>query len=334
MKFRYFNQVNGALQLLGWLLFIGMPLIANKNRAEFWTGSSLLHYTFQHVLLVGLFYGNYFYLIPKKLELHGLGIYLVWLLCAALGIFLCLNLAALFTSGGNHPFSLRTNSIVPIVQIAAASSAWRLLADYVQFRLRELKLKTEKEQAELRFLRSQITPHFLFNTLNNIVAQIRYNPLQAEKSVVRLSQLMRYMLSSGSLNKVDLSLEIDYIRNYIALQQLRLPKEFNLSVDLPEAGNGIFIEPLLLIGFVENTFKHGVHGDEQDFIEITIRLANQKLYLHTRNRFKADSGIREIESGIGMANVKNRLELCYPGHYVLSVIQQKELYSTELQLDL
>lgn len=334
MGFRYFGIINGLLQVVGWLLFIGIPLLEHVNRDDFWSHFSVLQFGLQHFWLMALFYWNYLYLVPVVLEKRGLAVYLWSLLLTAALTLLLINGSTLIGVLTGHPFRFRLNAVVPIIQLVAASSAWRLLADFFRFRLRENKLREEKKQADLKFLRSQINPHFLFNTLNNIIAQIRTNPSEAERSVVRLSNLMRYVLNSGKLDQVSLENELAYIRNYVDLQKIRLNKEFDLRIELPEHAEGVWIEPLLLIGFIENTFKHGIHGEEEDFIEIRVWLSGKQLSLLTRNRLQNDSSLREIESGVGLDNVKRRLEICYPKRYELDISTSGDIYMLRLKLEL
>ncbi|MBL7899915.1 MAG: histidine kinase, partial [Crocinitomicaceae bacterium] len=225
-------------------------------------------------------------------------------------------------------------TLAPVIQVYAVSSSWKLLADFFRNRLKEKALQKAKQESEIKFLRSQINPHFLFNTLNNINSLIRSKPEQAEKSVVRLSNLMRYMLRTGDQPRVPLKDEFDYLLNYIELQKLRLHSDFDLKVVIPESGADLKIEPLLLVSFIENCFKHGVHGESNDFIEISVKLNQNILKLQTRNRIDINSSSREISSGIGLQNVSQRLELCYENKYDLEVVETSGVFEVNLQLQL
>lgn len=224
--------------------------------------------------------------------------------------------------------------IVGFIQVLAVSTSWRLLVDFFTHRKAEKKLIAEKMDAELRFLRSQINPHFLFNTLNNIISLIRKRPDEAEKSVVRLSVLMRYMLNTGQKEKVQLAEELEYIRNFIDLQKLSLPPGFPLRFQLSGNFSQGEIEPLLLIGFIENAFKHGMSGSEFDFIEIDILLEGNQLTLKTRNAIPEIKAHEKLMSGVGLKNTMNRLEICYCGNYKLDVNGENGIYSCHLEINL
>lgn len=224
--------------------------------------------------------------------------------------------------------------MVPILQILAVSTAWKLMEKYFAQKLREKKLTEEKRESELKFLRSQINPHFLFNSLNNILALIRINPKDAEEAVFKLSEMMRYMLICIEKKTINIQDELIYIQNYIELQKIRLPQNFKLETQFLVHEKNLQIEPLILISFVENCFKHGINGDESDYIKIQISQDQNQLTLYTENFLYENSNLREISSGIGLKNVKSRLELCYPGKYELTTLTKNDVYSSKLVLEI
>lgn len=329
------TKISLIFQLIAWIYFIGAPLIGNLSKPHFAHASAWIFFTFQHLLLVVLFYYNYLYLIPKILVKRGGRVYITYAILTILLILILTNLQNWVTplfNGKGKEFSI--HGVIIIIQVYAASTAWRLFTDFIDQQLVEKQLKQEKKDAELKFLRSQINPHFLFNTLNNINALIRNKPDEAERSVVRLSFLMRYMLNSGQKNKVSLQDEIAYIENYIELQKLRLAADFKIRFELIGDTQLKEIEPLLLIGFIENTFKHGITGEDSDFIEIKIVISANKLLLITRNALSKFAADKNLVSGIGLQNTLNRLELCYKNSYRLNVSQENGVYSTHLEIDL
>lgn len=329
---RWLNALNYLSQFMLWVAFISIPLIEHKNNPNFWNSASILNYISQHLALFILFYANYFYLIPVTLNKKGMGQYLLVVLLLFCLLAMLIPIASVIYSGDLRRYHLHWNFVIPAIQLYAISAAWRLLFDYLQQRLREKKLAVEKMESELKFLRSQINPHFLFNTLNNINSLIRTRPEEAEKSVVRLSGLMRYMLKSGNLNRVLLKDELDYLRNYIALQRIRLSKEFNLDLEIPVVTGNLEIEPLLLVSFIENCFKHGVHDNTEDFIRIKLAVEGNKLHLITENRMEENSSQREIASGIGLKNVRTRLDLCYPNNYSLTLLEKSNTFRVDLEI--
>jgi LytS/YehU family sensor histidine kinase len=224
--------------------------------------------------------------------------------------------------------------LIPLIQVYAISTTFRLIIDYFNQLKTQHKLEEENRASELSFLRSQINPHFLFNTLNNINALIRLKPTEAEKSIGVLSNLMRYILNSGTLEKIELKKEIDYLNNFIELQKLRLPKNFNLNFNCSIENENATIEPLLLIGFIENTFKHGVSGSDDDFIDINIQCKNNQLTLLTTNKIHQLGNIEHIASGVGLKNTQKRLELCYQNNYQLNLFEENGNYKIKLQINL
>ncbi|MBK7668266.1 MAG: histidine kinase [Sphingobacteriaceae bacterium] len=193
---------------------------------------------------------------------------------------------------------------VTIIQVYAVSTTFRLVLDYINQLTAQKELEKQNRFAEVNFLRSQINPHFLFNTLNNINALIRLRPFEAEKAIGSLSDLMRYMLNTSKLEKAELGKEMACITNYIELQKLRLSKDFNLKYEINIKDESVFIEPLLLIGFIENTFKHGVSGADDDFIEIRIISDSKQLQLNARNKIHQSLNISDIVSGVGLDNIE------------------------------
>lgn len=323
--------ISFSLQLLLWFLFLGLPFINNPE--HFNHSGAVWAFAKRHSLYVIFFYLNYFYFIPKTLKKKGLKTYLVSVLVTMLVVFFAAHLAeGWFINRGIslHMFM----GFVPIIQVYAVSTTFRLVLDYIHQLTTQKELEAHHRFAEVNFLRSQINPHFLFNTLNNINALIRLRPAEAEKSIGSLSDLMRYMLNTSKLEKAELGKEMAYIRNYIDLQTLRLAKGFNLKFEMDIKDETVLIEPLLLIGFIENTFKHGVSGADDDFIEIKVSSDAKQLELIARNRIHKTLYINEIASGIGLENTKKRLQLCYPGKYSVELQTDKGIYDIRLKLNL
>ena len=323
--------ISFLLQLVLWFLFLGVPFMSNPE--HFHHGGAIWGFVRRHMLYVIFFYFNYFYLVPVTLKKKGLSAYLIFVLISSLLVFLGALLAEpRFIHDG---FSQRMFiGFVPIIQVYAVSTTFRLVLDYINQLTAQKELEKQNRFAEVNFLRSQINPHFLFNTLNNINALIRLRPAEAEKSIGSLSDLMRYMLSTSKLEKAELGKEMAYITNYIELQKLRLSKDFNLRYETNIKDESVLIEPLLLIGFIENTFKHGVSGADDDFIDIKISSDSTHLQLTARNKIHQSLNINDIVSGIGLENTKKRLQLCYPGKYSIELQTDKGIYDIRLKLNL
>lgn len=189
-------------------------------------------------------------------------------------------------------------------------------------------LETEKLNAELAFLRSQINPHFLFNSLNNIYSLAYKKSDKTPEAILKLSEIMRYMLYDSNEKTVLLEDEINYLENYIELQKLRFKEKVHvdLHVDMDKEGHRIM--PLLLISFLENAFKHGVSTDADKPIRIAISVQNGRLHLKTEN---AKNRVNKDQTkGVGLTNLKRRLQLGYPDRHTIHVVESEHYYSSEL----
>lgn len=193
-------------------------------------------------------------------------------------------------------------------------------------------LETERLNAELSFLKLQINPHFLFNTLNSIYSQAHLKSEQTEYSILKFSQIMRYVLYDTSTEKIKLRKDIEYISNYIDLQKLRLSR--NVTVKFHVSGNteNLLIAPLLLITYIENAFKHGVSYTIPSEIRVNIGVIGNTLLLTVSNAvtFSRQTG----HEGVGLINARRRLDVLYPGKYWLDVVDNKSLYIVNLKIEL
>jgi len=195
------------------------------------------------------------------------------------------------------------------------------------------QLKEEKLKSELNFLRSQINPHFLFNTLNNIFSVARKNKdNETADLIAKLSDTMRYMLNEVDSQFIDLTDELDCIRNIIDIIKLRYSEdEVELKFKIDEETNQLKIAPLLLVPFVENAFKYGVCINKRSLIDISLFVENEHLVFTISNKIYSHLKSNEQQNGIGLINVKKRLELIYPNSYRLE-INETDRYSVRLEL--
>ena len=199
------------------------------------------------------------------------------------------------------------------------------------------KLENDKVSSELSFLKAQINPHFFFNTLNNIYALTQVDAEEAGKAIHRLSRMMRYLLYETQEGQTMLSREIDFVKDYVSLMQLRLTEAVKLIVDIPPQLQDMSMAQMMLLPFVENAFKHGVSATEQSHIGILIRQQGSELELTVKNSIMKDNHINlESNSGIGLQNTRRRLELLYPGKYKLETNEMNATneYIVHLILDL
>jgi two-component system LytT family sensor kinase len=196
----------------------------------------------------------------------------------------------------------------------------------------KMQLEVEKSQANLNFLKAQINPHFLHNTLNFLYAKsLPYSP-ELSEGILTLSDIMRYALSEGNAKdgKAPLKDEIEHVRNVIKINQLRFSNNLNVNFEVNGVVNGAVIIPFVLITLVENAFKHGDLKSTQDPIDIRLQVKNEELYFYCRNKNKM--GTKEISTGVGLDNIKKRLDLAYGSMYALKVKDEGGSYTTELTI--
>ena len=197
------------------------------------------------------------------------------------------------------------------------------------------KLERENLEQQLEYLRYQINPHFFMNTLNNIHALVDINPEQAKDTILELSKMMRFVLYEGNKQGVPLSRELDFIRHYVTLMQLRYTNKVKITLDLPQSTSDRQIPPLILITFIENAFKHGISYQHPSFIEISVSEHDGAMQFSCRNS-KGDTPLNPPQGGktggVGLANIRKRLNLLYGHDYALRIKNDADTYSVELSL--
>jgi two-component system, LytTR family, sensor kinase len=217
-----------------------------------------------------------------------------------------------------------------------ASLAYRLIKDWVENEGIKEKLKNEKAMIELAFLRTQVNPHFLFNTLNNIYALALHEKAElTADSVSRMGALMRYSLHDSQADRILLENEVDYIEKYIDLQKLRITENSNIIIESGINLKDIHSEriaPMILIPFIENAFKYGISRIEPSLISIELSIENGILFLFVKNT--VHSGQPKSQGGIGLKNALERLRLIYPGKHDLRNEEESSFYIVNLKIDL
>ena len=187
-------------------------------------------------------------------------------------------------------------------------------------------------EQQLEYLKYQINPHFLMNTLNNIHALIDIDPEEAKTTIVELSKMLRFMLYEGAKQKVPLERELAFVQHYITLMKLRYTDRVAINLNLPKNVPNSEVPPLVFITFVENAFKHGVSYQQQSFIDISVSIEDNKLHFSCRNSRIAQD--EDKHGGVGLQNVRKRLDLIYGKHYQLDIKDEADAYSVDLTLQL
>jgi two-component system LytT family sensor kinase len=336
MIHKTFKFRNLLLHLFFWAFLIALPILLGPNtnsnnqeeirRSYFW----IFYMTSFTVINIPFFYLNTEILLPKLLRAKGVIIYLLTLIGAI--VFMLWIHEELFHwayshffpgnhSGGGARRGALMRMIFQLLFYAAIGTSYRLISDRMKEDEQVKEQENERLKSELSFLRSQISPHFMFNVLNSVVSLSRRKPEMVEPVVVKLSELMRYMIYETNDSIVPISKELAYLESYIDLQKIRFGDDIQIDFKHELGPKSSQIEPMLLIPFVENAFKHGVGFIENPTIEIELKDSATELYFKVANKKGASiNEIKDESSGIGLANVKRRLELLYPTNHRLEVL--------------
>lgn len=287
-------------------------------------------------------YFNLLYLIPNYLTKKKLLTYLVLLLMASL-ILTPLRVVVFYFRFGSYPQlqqELLTNLNLYFLLtfiIGGGSTILRIITDWFRQLRERQELETQTMQSELRFLKSQINPHFLFNTLNNLYALTLKKSDKAPEIVIKLSEMMRYMLYECNEKQVPLRKEVNYLRNYLDLERLRQSDGIDIHFEVRGQVSEQMIAPLLFIPFLENSFKHGLNNQiMQGFVRIKMQVEaqNVKFYIENSKGVALPRPNARPSGGIGLVNVRRRLDLLYPGRYQLRIADHPNTYAVELNLQL
>jgi two-component system LytT family sensor kinase len=286
---------------------------------------------------IPLFLINSDWLIPRIFRKRGLGGYLLSLLIL-IAVYTVFQMALkewVIPDDLMHRHWDVFWSMVNVLFVTGISTGYGFIVYMLEQEKAAREAQEEQLKSELSFLRSQISPHFIFNILNSIVYLIRTGSSQAEPVIIKLSELMRYMLYGSGDVHVPLEKELDYLKNYIELQKIRFEEDVDIQFKMAGSPGSYFIEPMLMIPFVENAFKHGVGLIKSPVIDISLTIENSKLHFFVKNKFSDDpGGEQDDSSGIGLRNVRRRLELLYPGFHELQIQRKEGWFEVKLELQL
>lgn len=330
-----------------WAVLFGLPFFFTGKNSETVTLESYIRFVIVPLSFMIVFYANYFLLINKYLFTKQIGHYItsniVLIAAAVIGVHLIMRSLPEPVKDLGHwkpdtwdiiLFFIR-NTLFYIL-VSGLSVAIKMTGSWYSAETSRKELEKSRAEAELTNLKSQLNPHFLFNTLNNIYSLIAFSPERAQEAVHDLSRLLRYVLYESSQPFVPLSKEMDFLHNYVELMRIRLPEQVRISVDIPRPGTeGILIAPLLFISLIENAFKHGVSYSNPSFVTIRIEVeAGKEISCMILNSYFPKDSHDKSGSGIGLSNLHKRLDLLYPGRHTLRCERTADAYISELVLTL
>lgn len=332
-----------------WSLGIGSAVEA-ANHILF--SPYVVKFAFYVILQAMGVYFNLYFLIPRLLEkgkyVSYVALLLLTLLCTATlivsGYYVSAELAGksimeLYqVESDNWFYFFKTNTLPSTIASMTLAMSIKLTKNWIQANRRQQALEKEKLETELKFLRSQFNPHFLFNTINSIFFLIHKNPAEASESLAKFSDLLRYQLYECNEAQIPLDREIAYVENFIELEKLRQEANLKLEIELSiHSGAHFAIAPFILIPFIENAFKHVSRRNQGNWIRVKLTMENHQLSFFVSNStepdtIQADIGVQY--GGIGLKNVRRRMELIYPDQHKLEVLESADSYSVSLSLSL
>jgi len=276
-----------------------------------------------------------FFLYKKKYGIFILLFLVMILLSSVIKMYVVGQLTddpAIFSTGGDLKGRIYDN-VIPHFFLVIAGASFKLMFDQLNLQKKMAELAKDKAEAELNFLKSQINPHFLFNSLNSVYFLIDKNNSDARQALHKFSDMLRYQLYEANGEKIPIEKEIDYLQDYVHLQQLRKDENYKVQFNCSNEVKNFSIEPLLLIPFVENAFKHISHKSKGDnFVKLDLTRSNGYFEFSVENSCEKGIYTTEQHGGIGMNNVKRRLELLYPGTHQLTVIDNEHRFKIDLKL--
>ena len=293
----------------------------------------------QVLFLAAASYLNYFYFLPRFLKEHKVKYVLYFLVCFAGLMVILIMIKKMIYTDHRSSFFLSTTRFwvqhfIGALFVVIFVSMLRFVKDWFDFDSERRQIENEKLLSELRFLKEQINPHFLFNTLNNLYYLAHVQSPNTKEVILKLSQMMRYMIYEANAEKVAVAKEVEYIQNYIDLEKLRLEDNFPLSFSITGKYEHLHITPLIFITFLENAFKHGVsQSGEQGWVKVSLTFnQNQCIYEVSNSNTNGDAKIEK--AGIGLKNTIRRLNLSYKNAHTLETNASEEAYEIRLTIEL
>ena len=354
-KFYFYNNMNnntktnksfGNVQFLImafiWVLIFAIPLLTGDNtNGVMWPRIIKVWIEYSFVFIV--FFVNHFLLFPQFLKGRRI-LYFISVLC----ILIILVLVSYFFNAADNPpdvmqrmeppmgdqpgpprprgkgpresFLPFGNLLIMSILLIGFDAGLSFSGKWLQAEQNKIMLEKENVENKMAFLQNQVSPHFFMNTLNNIHALVDIDTEEAKEAIIRLSQMMTYMLYESRTEKIGIQKEVDFVKSYVELMKLRFSEEVEVKLDIPETLPDISVPPLLTISYIENAFKHGISYEKPSFIHIKYVFKKDKLYFEIKNSNHSKQK-KSINSGIGLENARKRLSLIFADNYSLNINQ-------------
>ncbi|MFH0895893.1 MAG: histidine kinase [Bacteroidota bacterium] len=349
------NKTEYLIYLILWLFLFMLPVLYSApeepGRWVIISGAWI-----STIAFLGIFIINNSLLVPRFL-FHGkrtqyfLFVFLFVFIFVALGLLgeslhhdLTKEWMRNLHSGPHHPPPFKkfnpwlidfVNNFIIAVLMIGFNTAIKVSAKWFKDEQTIKDLEKEHLQSKLAFLQNQISPHFFMNTLNNIHAMIDFDKDKSREAIIRLSKLMRYLLYETEHSNTTLSKEIEFLNNYIELMRLRISNKVAIRFHFPDVIPNISLPPLIFISLIENAFKHGISYQEYSFVETSLSCDAGQIVFKVRNSRHVSSAREEnLASGIGLENIKNRLNLLFPNRYTLEISEREKEFEVTLTLNL
>jgi sensor histidine kinase YesM len=345
-EFSYKKYLEPAIHILIWGSLLALNILFTRTLGPFRKENGSIYYpiVFGAIINVTLFYLNALYLIPHYISKDKYKTCFSLVLIFYLSLTMVNSLAdhfcfvAIYSTEKEPLWSDTLTNAISKLFILSLSLGYGFIRIMIRTEKDRQQLIEDKLNAELKILKAQIDPHFLFNTLNMAYASaIKCSDTHTADIVEKLAVLMRYVIYESNGDKVPLEKDINYVENYISLQLQRLATDItsNIKCNIKGVWQGYQIAPMILIPFIENVFKHGIRLDEKSGIDIDLNFQSGLLILETRNKLKNNTDPKDISiSGIGLDNVKKRLQIIYPNRHILEIETTNSIYHSRLELKL
>ena len=337
--------------IIGLLLFFILPLFVfdrNNDRAIYWMYS----YYYQLLFMIVAFYVNYLVIVPRfffsKKRIYFFAVILLFailLLITSQYLYDILQLDSLRPDEnrigentrpegrfGLHPKLI--DNFFLLILVLGFSSGMAIIQNLRKNEAKQKEIEKARVDSELAFLKNQISPHFFFNSLNNIYALIALDGDKAQKAVEKLSVLMRYLIYDSNVKTVELQKEFEFTQNYIDLMQQRLTSKVKLDINIQQNLPELEIPPLIFIPFIENAFKHGISYRESSFVSVNLITENDKVIFDCKNSIPKQAREPGKEGGVGIENIKKRLELIYGDTAQLTMNNDGAVFSVHVIIPL